>query len=597
MSRIAKNIVGVVASLAMVVSLAPQSSALSVVQPNQGQLIGVCWNNAVQLYWGSHPNANSNSLQKGDMYPNDSQNFWGWVVQGHPHNSYTDYDVVPGVTYTYRVKYRSNLTSNEVTVTCPDSYPSHYPLPSLTCSPEATNVDSGDWVTFSAYQDWQYQYQYPDHQLTWRAIGGTPASGVGGTFGTRFYADSINETHRVTVSNGYYTSTCTVYVRGERDDLRLTPTSRTVDDGDSVTFHASGGTGSYTWDTNNPNGSYGATGSFWGLRFENYSSYTKTYTVTVRSGNQSRTATVRVRPQSYYAPTPTPYGSLQCYPGDVWVQNGEEAVLRAWGGNGSYQWSTPQGYGSTGYGAHYAVRFYNTTGASRVYDVRVTSGYESRTCKVHVASAPVGGYYPTTTPVPPYYQGDTLTLSQGARNFSDGQIAVTSSVRAGENDTVQFVMTVRNRTNGTVHNVRMTDLLPYGLAYIWSSTTVDGIVVSDGLTSSGINLGTMYAGQTKTVRFSAMVDSSVVPYWGTRTMYNTAQVRGDGTDAEVSRLAVILGTGGVLSAAAGVNTGTEDSLLIAFAVALAATGLYAVYASSGRTVTTRKKELDFSRQA
>jgi uncharacterized repeat protein (TIGR01451 family) len=179
---------------------------------------------------------------------------------------------------------------------------------------------------------------------------------------------------------------------------------------------------------------------------------------------------------------------------------------------------------------------------------------------------------------------------------TDGHIDLTSSVRADGNDTVQFVVKISNTWDTTAYNIHLTDLLPDGLSYIWGSTNVDGIVVSDDLTTSGLNLGALSPGVTKTIRFSAMVDSSVVPTWGTRTLYNTAQVRTDDSGVEVSRLPIILGHNGVLGAAAGVNTGTQDSLLIAFAVALAVTGLYAVYAGSGSLGRLRRKELNFLRQ-
>lgn len=605
MNRRTRIIFGIVASLAMVATFlpAPQSSALSIVPPNQGQLIGVCWNNAVHLFWGTHPDANSNSLQKGDMYPNDPNNFWGWVVQGHPANSYVDHAITQGITYTYRVKYAPELPSNEVTVVCPVVYPTPYPTPhptpyptpgphpSLECRPNYQRVDSGDRITFRAERG--YSSTYPYQQLTWRAVGGNPSSGTGTTFDTRFYTNSIRETRRVTVSDGYRTATCTVRVEREErvEDLRISPTRRTIDSGERITFRATGGTGSYRWSAPDVV-SYTDSGSWWNLRFDNDRSYTRSFTVTLRSGSQRETAVIRVRPR--YSPTPTPYGGLQCYPPSVSVTSGEEVILRAWGGNGQYTWTNVSSYPRTAYGANYSTRFTNNTGYLRTFIVRVTSGWETSICQIHVApyraypptpyptpySTPYPTPYPTPYVTPTPYGPEDINLSQGARNISRGDIALTSSVRAKGNDTVQFSLVVRNTSDNTLRNVRVTDILPSGLQYIWGSTTIDGTVIGDGITSSGIHLGSLGVGHSKTIGFSVMIDSLQVPAYGTRTVYNTAQVRADNTDTEISRLAVHLGVNGVLGTAAIVQTGTGDTALIALAVAMAATGLYALYAGS-----------------
>ncbi|MEK9209198.1 MAG: hypothetical protein AAB910_03945, partial [Patescibacteria group bacterium] len=78
--------------------------------------------------------------------------------------------------------------------------------PSLYCSPAAQSVASGEFVGFTAYN------QNGSGQLSWTAVGGNPSYGYGTTLGTRFYTGSINETRLVSVTDGYQTSTCAVYV-------------------------------------------------------------------------------------------------------------------------------------------------------------------------------------------------------------------------------------------------------------------------------------------------------------------------------------------------------------------------------------------------
>lgn len=592
MSNRTKNFVGLIATLAMVVSVSPLSgdfaSATADPAPDRGQLIGWCDDGDIRLAWGSHSNANSNGLLKADQYPNNADRFWDWLPTNMSQRTYVDRNVTPGRTYWYKVKYRPGLSSNIVAVTCPVRTPSPRPrpLPTLTCSPSVQYTQTGQWVTFSAHYAYPYQGQYPHRQLTWRAVGGHPSYGTGSTFGTRFYTNSIEETRRVTVSNGYRTATCSVYVRGEQPvpALTISPTSRTINSGALVTFRATGGTGYYTWSAPDTV-PYGATGSFWGLRFTNHTRYTQTHRVTVRSGNQSRTATVWVRPVPYPYPTPTPFpnDTLVCYPPELTAMSGEEVIFRAYGGTGTYTWTSPESRPTSGHGAHFSARFTNYTNRVRSFTVTLTSGWQTRVCHVNIAPAsvatptptPTPTYTPTPTPTP--YVNDRLDLFQSGRNVSGGQVNVSSTVYVKRNDTVQFVLTVKNTSGETVRNVRLLDLLPYGLTYVKGSTRVNGSYASDDLHAVGLNLGTLVPGGTVSVSFSATAEPFAVPDWGTRTLYNTAQVRGDNADLQVSRLPVVLSTAGILGTASTVKTGVGGSIAIASLVALVAAAGYMLY--------------------
>ena len=90
------------------------------IQP--GTLSYQCLNNPlrVQLNWTSGVNANSNSIEKGDVDPNDPNRFWGFILQDASLalRTFIDSNVLSGTTYTYRVKYAPSVPSNEVQVTC-----------------------------------------------------------------------------------------------------------------------------------------------------------------------------------------------------------------------------------------------------------------------------------------------------------------------------------------------------------------------------------------------------------------------------------------------------------------------------------------------
>ena len=583
-----RSFVGLIAAMAMVVSLVPVNTAHAAT----GTISAYCSNGDVHLSWGSHPDANQNTLQRTDSYPYNEDWYWTTIYSGST-RSYTDRDVNPNTTYWYRVKYRSGITSNVITVNCPGDYypyPTWTPYPTeLSCSPSYQSVESGDRVTFTAHQDY-YQYDYPYYQLTWSAPHGDPSNGTGTSFSTRFY-ENRDVTRTVTVSNGYRTATCTVYVSDEDDgrDLEISPTSRTIDSGDSITFEATGGNGSYYWYTSEADASGQWGSSQYTVRFYNYSNSTQTRYVTVRSGNQSRTATVKIRPDDRYDE------DLRISPTTKTVDHGEYVTFRATGGTGYYSWESDYGYG--GSGDWYQVRFENYSRNNVVKYVTVRSGNKSETARITVRPYDDDYYpYPTYTPYPtpypyptytPYPVADPysqLTVSQVSRNITTGQTGWANAVQAKDNETVQFTITVRNTSSETLHNVRLTDILPSGLRYVWGSTTIDNEQTNDGITSSGLYLGTMYPNRVIAIRVSAEVMPGSVPSRGSVTVYNTAQVRADNAGAAVSQLPVTLGTrstAAVISTASGVKTGAGGSVVLAALAGLAASVLYGMYTRSG----------------
>jgi hypothetical protein len=76
----------------------------------------------VVLEWKYRQGATANGLQKGDMYPNDPNQFWGELANNPQSNLYFDTYVQYGKTYTYRVKYSPSETSNSAQVTINESY-------------------------------------------------------------------------------------------------------------------------------------------------------------------------------------------------------------------------------------------------------------------------------------------------------------------------------------------------------------------------------------------------------------------------------------------------------------------------------------------
>jgi len=533
-------------------------------------------------------------------------------------------DVSPSQTTTYTI-IGSNSTGGYATASAtvyvsgscvtPTPYPTWTPTPTpynnLDCSPSVQSVQSGEWVTFTA------SYQYPTFYVgnfTWNAVGGNPSYGTGSSFGTRFYTSSINTTQVVTVSDGYQTASCRVHVYGDSTPtptpsyLRCSPGDSVIDSGERVTFTARGGNGSYSWYAADGSPTYGD-GSTFKSRFYNYDWYTQTRFVTVTSGWQTATCSVQVR-GSYWTPTPTPYDTLRCTVDVSTADSGQRVTFKAYGGNDGYSWYAADGSPTYGDGSSFKTRFYNNSWYAQYRSATVTSGWQTATCSVYVNGSyvnptPYPTYYPTPTTYPYIDPGARIALTQTGRNVTRGQSGEYASLTARGGDTLDILIHVRSTNGSYVTNAYVTDLLPGGLVYIPGSTTVNHYVVGDGVTTSGINVGTLSPYSDTVVKLSVRVSEGSVPTWGTVTVNNTAQVRADGLGTLSSQLPITIGTNASIAAVSAVKTGPADSVWMALMAALLVTGMYAAYTRSdifGRRMAfaevsrmSRSAGLNFSR--
>jgi uncharacterized repeat protein (TIGR01451 family) len=479
-------------------------------------------------------------------------------------------------------------------------------------------------------------------------VGGNPSYGYGTTFGTQFTVGSVNETRLVTVTDGYQTSTCTVYVYGPMptytwtptptpySSLQCSPSYSSANSGDLVYFSAWGGNGTYAWSAGSGAPSYGY-GSSFSSRFYNYNYGTQSNVVTVTSNGQSATCTVSVN-GSYWTPTPTPYNygnvSFSHSINDltrggsgtsITAQNGDriQFVATITTGNGyvgdprlrdwlpQYVTYTPGsttldgvrqtddivlGNSNTSLALMYlapnqtyTVRFEGTLNGApngtltNSINLHV-QGYadQNRTSTILVT----GGYYwPTPTP----YYGTQTQLTTAGRNVTAGQTGERTSIRAHGGDTLDFIVHIQSINGSYLSNAYLTDMLPYGLTYIPGSTTLNGYAIGDGVTTSGINVGTVSPNSGTIVKFSVRVEPSAVPATGSVTVNNSAQLRADGLNAMSVQMPITMGQTISISGVSGVKTGPADSLWLALLLAFLVTGAYAAYTRSdlfGRRMAT-----------
>ncbi len=116
-----------------------------------------------------------------------------------------------------------------------------------------------------------------------------------------------------------------------------------------------------------------------------------------------------------------------------------------------------------------------------------------------------------------------LYLNKTVLNVSKGESSFSNSTNAQVGEKVRFSLKITNNTNNYLYNVIAKDTLPSSLNFVYGSTRLDNgnnYYSDSSLTNSnGLNVGTLYNGQTREVTFEATVNSGAN---GTLTNYGYA---------------------------------------------------------------------------
>lgn len=120
-----------------------------------------------------------------------------------------------------------------------------------------------------------------------------------------------------------------------------------------------------------------------------------------------------------------------------------------------------------------------------------------------------------------------LSIYKTARNITRGESSWSKVITAKPGEQVAFSLRIESISNSTIYNIIVSDALPYQLSYISGSTRIDGSYTSDGITRGGINLGSFYARQVKTITFEATIASETSFVFGTNVLTNYGYVRAD----------------------------------------------------------------------
>ncbi|MEK7125275.1 MAG: DUF11 domain-containing protein, partial [Patescibacteria group bacterium] len=182
-----------------------------------------------------------------------------------------------------------------------------------------------------------------------------------------------------------------------------------------------------------------------------------------------------------------------------------------------------------------------------------------------------------------------FTLVKLGRNVTQNQTSEQSSVNANRGDVIEF--TVRVRANATpLVNVVVRDIIPTGMTYIPGSTTLDSVVISDGIeTSGGIILSSVAAYQERAIRLRVRVDQTGSVFAaGNNVLVNTVTAQPQNSISLQAELPITVFIGSIIGPVSQVPTGPLESILLAALIAALITGLYVGYT---RTAFFTRREI------
>ncbi len=171
--------------------------------------------------------------------------------------------------------------------------------------------------------------------------------------------------------------------------------------------------------------------------------------------------------------------------------------------------------------------------------------------------------------------GNNLTSTKQGRNLSSGNLTWSTNTSAAPSDILQFQITVKNNGSQLINNVVVKDTFPVNLNY-YNNLTLDG-VANSGNIISGLNIGSIAAGQTKLIAYQAQVAPVQNFGFGTTTLTNSVTITSsEGTNSASGSGATI--SVNRTSGATGAPTGWTDNIFFDsffLPLALALAGVWA----------------------
>ncbi|MBI5221150.1 MAG: hypothetical protein HY978_04970 [Candidatus Liptonbacteria bacterium] len=409
-----------------------------------------------------------------------------------------------------------------------------------------------------------------DGTYLWAAVGGSPTSGSGGTFNTK-YATAGTKT--ITVSSANLIGTCTVAINPDACQVPVVQTLGALNVGQTEA----------TLSGSAPNAS--------STRFEYGTSVSLGQTIAaIPSGSNVSALLTGLSPNTIYFfrlvaqnscgstngavisfTTGQQANTPSCYATSPVISINNSVTFYASGGNGTYSWNFGEGIPSTASGQSGSTAF-QTPGFKTV---TVTSNNLTSQCSVNVNGPyipPAPIYYPPVLPpTQPIALPVSLQVTKMVRNLATNQSVFATTADAQGGDTLEYEIRVRN-TDVAPGSVALRDALPLGLTYLAGTTQVANAPAPDGLTTNDFPIGTLGPNQEVVVRFRAQVAADIDS--GSITNQVTAKMNSGSQTAFAT--ALIRPRGQVLGVA-DIATGAEDNLVWALWIGfLCATILYLI---------------------
>jgi uncharacterized repeat protein (TIGR01451 family) len=143
------------------------------------------------------------------------------------------------------------------------------------------------------------------------------------------------------------------------------------------------------------------------------------------------------------------------------------------------------------------------------------------------------------------------SIQKNVRNLSDGQTQYFDSIYADPSEVLEFQVIVNSGSGA--QNIVIKDVLPDKVSIRPNSLKIDGVLTSGDIVS-GISLGSLTSGQTRTITFLADIAPANQFSFGQTNLPNTATIYWDGNSLSDSAT-VIVKKAAVAGAATGVPTG------------------------------------------
>ena len=160
-----------------------------------------------------------------------------------------------------------------------------------------------------------------------------------------------------------------------------------------------------------------------------------------------------------------------------------------------------------------------------------------------------------------------LTVTKTVRDLTTGT-GFSSSTYANPSDTLMFLITLQASGNQNAQNVFVRDILPANLIYnnqlvvaCSGGSNCNNNYNNSGSIAYGINLGTIYPGQTVTISYQVQVAPVTNFAYGTTTLTNSVLVTSSSSNSSSASASVVVTRAGVLGAST-VSTGLTNNFWV-----------------------------------